>query len=195
MTGALTRRPRAGSGGARGGSPFWGVVFRVFYRILRLLDPLIRQWWRGYGLGNACELRVAGRATGRQRTFLLGLLRADGSWYLGRPNGDAAWTRNLEAAPAAQLVLRWPNAFPIVAHRLVPGDERTRAILATRQHIFPGTILYRLARRHILAVGVYFHIERADSRTGASGSVIHASGSITDASGSITDASGPPTSA
>ena len=98
MTGALTRRPRAGSGGARGGSPFWGVVFRVFYRILRLLDPLIRQWWRGYGLGNACELRVAGRATGRQRTFLLGLLRADGSWYLGHPNGDAAWTRNLEAA-------------------------------------------------------------------------------------------------
>jgi hypothetical protein len=180
----VTRRPRAGSGGARGGSPFWGVVFRVFYRILRLLDPFIRQWWRGYGLGNACELRVAGRATGRQRTFLLGLLRADGAWYLGHPNGDTAWTRNLEAAPEAQLVLRWPNAFPIVAHRLLPGEERTRAILATRQHIFPGTVLYRLARRHILAVGVYFRIELADPGTGVSDSGSRGS----DASDSVTGA-------
>jgi len=141
---------------------------------------------------------VAGRATGRQRTFLLGLLRADGAWYLGHPNGGTAWTRNLESAPEAQLVLRWPNAFPVVAHRLPPGEERTRAILATHQHIFPGTILYRLARRHILAVGVYFRIELADSDGGSSHSGSrgsHASDSVTGASRSITVAPGPPTSA
>jgi hypothetical protein len=177
----VTRRPP-------GGSPFWGVVFRILYRTLRLLDPFIRQWWRGYGLGNACELRVAGRATGRQRSFLLGLLRADDSWYLGHPNGDAAWTLNLEAAHEAQLILRWPSAIPMVAHRLPPGEERTRAILATRQHIFPGNVIYRLARRHILAVGVYFRIELAAAGSGVSDT-------ITDGSAPPTSVSAPPTSA
>lgn len=137
----------------------WRRYLRVQYRLIRLLDPLIRAWWRGYGLGNVVELRLIGRRTGRPRRVLLGLLRDGDQWFLGHPNGDVPWTLNLEAAGQAELSLSWPGAFPIRAMRLPAGDLRDRAILATGQHVFPGNVVYRLARRHIRAVGTYFLIE------------------------------------
>jgi hypothetical protein len=143
-------------------SSAWSIYLRVQYRLIRILDPLIRTVWRAFGLGNVVELRVPGRRTGRERRVLLGLLRDQGAWYLGHPNGDVAWTRNLEAAGGGTLSVSWPRSVHVVARRLDPGPERDRAIVATSQHVFPGNIIYRLARRHVRAVGVYFALEIAE---------------------------------
>jgi hypothetical protein len=138
------------------------VYFRIQYRLIRLLDPITRTVWRAFGLGNVVELRVPGRRTGRERRVLIGLLRDGNAWYVGHPNGHAAWTRNLEAAGSGRLSLSWPGSLSITALRLDPGPDRDRAIAATSQHLFPGNVVYRLARRHIRAVGVYFAVEVAE---------------------------------
>ena len=93
--------------------------------------------------------------------MLLGLLRADGRWFLGHPNGNVSWTRNLEAAGTADLVFHGLPAMTIRATRLPAGALRDGAILATGQQVFPGNLVYRLARAHIRAVGVFFSIEPA----------------------------------
>lgn len=142
-------------------SGFWRRYLPIQYRLIRLLDPLVRSQWRAFGLGNVVELRVAGRRSGRIRTVLLGLLEAEGRWFLGHPNGDVDWTRNLEAAGTADLAFHGRPTLTIRATRLPNGYLRDRAILATRQHVFPGNIVYRLARRHIRAVGTFFEVERA----------------------------------
>ncbi len=126
-----------------------------------MLDPLVRLQWRAFGLGNIVELRVPGRRTGVPRPVLLGLLRDGEHWFLGHPNGDIPWTRNLEANGGGDLIFRPPTRLAVRATRLPPGDLRDRAILATGQHVFPGNIVYRLARAHIRAVGTYFLIELA----------------------------------
>jgi hypothetical protein len=140
-------------------SRFWNRWLPIQYRLIRLLGPFARTVWRGYGLGNVVELQVTGRHTGRTRRVLLGLLRDGDRWFLGHPNGDVAWTRNLQAAGRAALVFRPPTTVPIRATLLEPGELRDRAILATGQHVFPGNLVYRLARRHVLAAGTYFLIE------------------------------------
>ena len=141
-------------------STAWRLYLRAQYRLIRLLGPIARTYWRGYGLGNVVELHVPGRHTGRDRPVLLGLLRSDGEWFLGHPNGETAWTRNLAAAGGGRLTMAWPaSVLDISARRLEPGAERDRAILATGQHVFPGNVVYRLARRHVRAVGAYFAIE------------------------------------
>jgi hypothetical protein len=143
----------------------WARYFPIQYRLIRLLDPLVRLWWRAFGMGNVVELRATGRRTGRARRVLLGLLRDGDRWFLGHPNGDVAWTRNLEAAGFAELIFRPPTAVAIRAKRLPPGDLRDRAIRSTGQHVFPGNLVYRLARSHIRAVGTYFLIELDGSST------------------------------
>jgi hypothetical protein len=140
-------------------SRFWHRWLPIQYRLIRLLDPFARTWWRGVGLGNVVELRVAGRRTGQPRRVLLGLLRSGEHWFLGHPNGDVAWTLNLEAAGVATLVFRPPTTVPVRATRLEPGALRDLAIASTGQHVFPGNLVYRLARRHIRAAGTYFLIE------------------------------------
>lgn len=137
----------------------WSRIFRATYAALRLLDPAIRAWYGTFGLGNLVELQVPGRRTGRRRSTLLGLLRASDGLYLGHPNGEVSWTRNLASAGEGEL--RWrdgPHVFfrPV---RLEPGEERDAAILATDQHPFPGSFLYRAGRRHVRAVGVFFRLE------------------------------------
>ena len=129
------------------------------YRLIALGEPMLRSWWRGFGYGNFVELRVAGRRTGKPRRILLGLLRQGDRWYLGHPNGHTAWTRNLEAAGTADLVIRWPASLLIRATVLSAGEARDAAILATGQHPFPANVVYRLARAHIRATGVFFAIE------------------------------------
>lgn len=140
-------------------SAAWHRYFPAQYRLIRLLDPLIRVTWRIVGLGNVVELRVPGRRTGRLRSVLLGLLRDGDRWFLGHPNGHVGWTRNLEAAGRGELVLRSPPRLAIRATLLPSGELRDRAILATGQHVFPGNLVYRLARRHIRAAGTYFLVE------------------------------------
>ncbi|HXG40929.1 MAG TPA: hypothetical protein VNJ28_08300, partial [Candidatus Limnocylindrales bacterium] len=139
-------------------SRVWRIAFRAFYRLLRLLDPLVRVWWGAFGLGNVVDLEVPGRRTGRTRRVLVGLLRSGGDWFVGHPNGPAAWTRNLEAAGEAVLVVRPGRRRRVRAELLGPGPDRDRAIAATRQHPFPGNVIYRLARWHIRAAGFYFRL-------------------------------------
>jgi len=133
------------------------------YRLIRLGEAPLLAWWRRFGYGNIVVLRVVGRRTGAERRAVLGLLRDGNRWFLGHPSGHVPWTRNLEAAGSADLVLRWPNSVPVRATLLPPGDLRDRAILATSQHPFPGNVVYRMARAHIRAEGVFFVLERLDT--------------------------------
>jgi hypothetical protein len=138
---------------------FWRHVFNVQYRLLAWFDPAIRAVWRRQGIGNILELHVARRDGKGERRRLLGLLHAGEGLYLGHPNGESGWTRDLEAAGAA--FLRYPNGvdFEFNAQRLPTGDEREGAIRATGQHPFPGNLVYRLGRRHVRASGVFFRLE------------------------------------
>ena len=168
--GSATCRPRYRPGPyARRVSAFWSTFFRVFYRVLTRLGPLIRVWVARVGLGNVVELVVSGRRTGRRRVVLLGLLRVDRHWYLGHPNGQASWTRNLDAAGDATLLLTHHAPIEVRPELLPTGEERRRVIAATwRQHVFPGNVIYWLARRHIFAVGRYYRIQPVGSGRTAS---------------------------
>ena len=142
-------------------SPFWRRALPAMYGVIRFLDPLIRREWRstGIGLGNVVELRVAGRRSGQYRSVLLTLLREGERWFLGHPNGDVAWTLNLEAAGTADL--KFPRTVPIpVRARRLQGEERDVAMGLFDQHPFPGNLVYRAAQAHIRAVGVYFALDR-----------------------------------
>jgi hypothetical protein len=142
-------------------SGFWRRALPAMYALLRFMDPLIRLSWRssGAGLGNVVELRVAGRRTGTYRRVLLTLLVDGERWFLGHPNGDVNWTRNLEAAGTADIAFRGQAPLVVRARRLEAGEERDRAIRTTSQHPFPANVVYRLARAHICAVGVFFAVE------------------------------------
>jgi hypothetical protein len=144
-------------------SAFWHRFLPAEYRVIRIVDPLVRSWWRPFGLGNVVELRVAGRRSGHVRRVLLGLLRDDGRWFVGHPNGDVEWTRNLEAAITADLAFHAGPVVTVRASRLEDGPLRDRAIALTGQHPFPGNLVYRLARPHIRAVGTYFELRRVDA--------------------------------
>jgi hypothetical protein len=144
-------------------SPLWGRALRVFYWVVTRLSPFIRPWVERFGLGNVVELIVPGRRTARERVVLLGLLRVDDAWYLGHPNGAVNWTRNLEAAGGATLVIPHQVPIDIRAELLPPGEERRRVIAATwHQHVFPGRVIYWLARSHIFEVGRYYRVERVE---------------------------------
>ncbi len=145
-------------------SRVWAGGFRALYRTLGWMDPFLARWWGRFGLGNVVRVTIPGRRSGAPRETLLGLLVADGRWYLGHPNGHAQWTRNLDAA-GGHLLITWPGQAPIrfVARLLPRGPERERAILATRQHPFPGDLIYRLAREHVRAVGRYYRVEHDEA--------------------------------
>jgi hypothetical protein len=131
----------------------------VQYRILALIDPIVRAAWRRLGIGNVVELEVPSRRGAGSRRRLVGLLRVGDRRFVGHPNGDVGWTRDLRAA--GEGTVRWPEGTTIqyAATLLAPGQERESAIRATNQHPFPGNLMYRLGRRHIRAVGVFFRLE------------------------------------
>jgi hypothetical protein len=94
---------------------------------------------------------------------LVTMLVVDGRPYVGHPNGDAPWTRNVDAT--LELALRAASGertrYRVV--RLRPGPERDAVIRATwSQQPFPGDVIYALARRHVAATGVYFRLERIE---------------------------------
>ena len=153
-----SRRP------ARGVSRAWSLFWRLTYAWLRVTDPLIRVAWRSGGMGITVDLLVRGRRSGRERRVLVGLIQIAGRWYVGHPNGESGWTRDLAAAGEAMVA--WPIMVRhhVNAERLPDGNERDAVILATAsQQPFPGNVLYRAARAHILATGVYFRLEPADA--------------------------------
>jgi hypothetical protein len=144
------------------GSTAWRVFFRVAYRILRLIDPAIRLWWRTRmpGLAPVVDLEVVGRRTNRLHRILLTELSVAGARYLGHPNGHAAWTRNVQAAGAYSLSRADGRREHGRATPLTNGREREGVIRATwAQQPFPANAIYWFARDHIRQVGVYFRLE------------------------------------
>ena len=141
-------------------SRFWSAAIPGLYRGLRLFEPLIRLVTRRYGLGITIELRVRRRAGGGSRSVLLGLLHVRGDWYVGHPNGECGWTRDLDAAGGAVVSAAWLGPTRVRAVLLPVGEERSDAIQATTsQQPFPGNVVYWLARRHIRSVGRYYRLE------------------------------------
>jgi hypothetical protein len=134
------------------------------YRLLRLVDPLLRLGWRaGFpSFDRTIEVRVPGRRSGRERRTLVTLLTVEGVPYIGHPNGAAPWTRNVEASPTIDLVDAAGRAEAYVAMPLDEGPEREAVIRATwTQQPFPGNVIYAAARRHVGCVGVYFRLAPA----------------------------------
>ena len=145
---------------------FWRAAFKFEYRVLAAIDPLVRAFWRRYGVGNVVELRVRSHGDANTtRSRLVGILATGGHWYIGHPNGDVGWTRDLRAA--GEGVLIWPSGeeWNFSAALLPSGDERERAIRSTGQHPFPGNLIYRLGRRHVRRFGVYFRVEPISADT------------------------------
>lgn len=144
------------------GSPAWRLILRAGYRLVRFLDPLIRRAWRARSasLRRVIELDVVGRKTGRPRPIIVTGLTIDGTPYVGHPNGDVAWTRNVEAGGPLRVVSADGSARQMRAIRLRPGPERESVIRATwSQQPFPANLLYSAARGHVRRVGVYFRLE------------------------------------
>lgn len=140
-----------------------------FYRTIARLDPVTRPVWRRFGIGNVVEVEIPDRHTGLPRTLFLGLLRSDGRTYVGHPDGDCAWTRNLDAAGGGGIVFHDGHRQRFRAVRLPPGDEREAVIRLTfRQHPFPGMLLYWLSRDHVRATGRYYRL-LSDTATDAAG--------------------------
>lgn len=138
----------------------WHWTFRATYALLRILDPLLRWSWFSVGIGITSKLTVPGRRTGRERSVLVGLIRVNGAWYVGHPNGEVAWTANLRDAGSARLAPRPEATIHVTATPLDRGHERDEVIMATsEQQPFPGNLLYGAARRHILSEGRYFRLE------------------------------------
>ena len=141
-------------------SPLWQLIFRVAYAILRVTDRALRSSWMSGAMGITALLTVPGRRTGRERSVLVGLIQVDEHWYVGHPNGDVAWTLNLRDARHARVAPTVHASIDVSAEPLQPGEERDAVIhAAAEQQPFPGNVLYRAARRHILSEGRYFRIE------------------------------------
>jgi hypothetical protein len=107
-------------------SRFWHRALPAMYAVLGFMDPLIRGSWQasGAGLRNVADLRVAGRRSGIYRRTLVTMLVDGERWYLGHPNGEVNWTRNLEAAGTADIAFRRKAPMAVRARRLEPGEER-----------------------------------------------------------------------
>jgi len=148
-------------------SRVWSLVFRVSYRLIRLLDPLIRSWVANGapGLDGIVELRTVGRRSGRPRRTLVTLLNVGERFYVGHPNGEAEWLANILAAGWADVDPPGAGGPRYSVDRVSPGAERDAVIRATwTQQPFPANLLYRVARRHVAAAGEYVRLTptRAD---------------------------------
>ena len=137
-----------------------GAALNIVYAVLRVMDPLLRWSWFSVGIGITSRLTVRGRRTGRERSVLVGLISVGDRWYVGHPNGEVNWTANLRSAGRARIALRPETVIEVLAEPLEAGPERDAVILATsEQQPFPGNLMYRAARRHILSEGRYFRLE------------------------------------
>jgi hypothetical protein len=153
-------RPVVGGAPPRRRSAAWTVWFRWQYRLIRLFDPLVRAWLERADLADTVDLVIVGRRSGRPRPVLVGLLVVGGRWYVGHPNGPARWTLNLDAAGRAVVRLPRRGSVEVAARPLGPGPERSAVVRATFvQHPFPGNLVYRLAGRHVEAVGAFYRLE------------------------------------
>ena len=152
-------------------SASWAALFRIAYRLLRLGSPIVGWAVRLGAFPSFVRLTVVGRRTGRPRSTWVTLLLADGRWYVGHPNGRAGWALNLAAAGSGTVAHGGGRATPVRAFLLPDRPERDRAIAAAlEQQPWPANWLYRAARHHVAAVGVYFRLEPTGRPTDAADS-------------------------
>jgi hypothetical protein len=156
----LSAYPRTVSRVAHAFWPRW-------YRFIALGEPLTRRTWRRFGIGNFVEVVIPGRRSGEPRSVFLGLLTTGDRTYLGHPDGECTWTRNLDAAGGGELVFHDGARQAFRSVRLDPGPERDAVIRLTfRQHPFPGMVLYWLFRGHLRAAGRFYRLAGAGSAAG-----------------------------
>ena len=105
------------------------------------------------------ELEVVGRRSGQTRRTVLTLFQVDGQWYVGHPNGQCQWVRNLTAANSA-VVIKGNRRTAVRPIELGDGDERDRVVNATSCQPFPAGLVYRAGRSHVRSAGSYFRLER-----------------------------------
>lgn len=161
-------------------SMVWSVAWPALYRIVRLLDPLIRSWIAGGlpGLDGIVELRYVGPQTGRPRRVLVTLLSTGGRWYVGHPNGQTSWLRAIQMSGSVEVEPPGAQGPHFRVEPVPLGAERDAIIRATaHQQPFPADLLYRAAQRHIAAVGVYVRlVPEPAARTLSAPSLVPASG-------------------
>lgn len=107
------------------------------------------------------EIRVVGRRTGIERSFLAVVVEHDGALYIGHPNGYRAhWVRNLLQAGTAMIVRPDGSTTLVLATELPAGAERIAVIDAHRAaQRQPFRTLYGRAREHIVAGGAFFRLD------------------------------------
>ena len=134
----------------------WAGAFRLLFRLApnRLMLWLAR---RPTPLPVA-EVVIVGRRSGIDRRYPLTVLRSEGRWYVGHPNGRSQWVQNLVAAGTATVV-RNRRRITVRAIELADCAERDAVVKATSQQPFPANLVYRAGRRHVAAVGTYFRLE------------------------------------
>jgi hypothetical protein len=143
-------------------SAFWSVAFRAFYRVIRALAPFVRSAIAhgAPGVDGIVELRYVGPRSGRPRRTLVTLMTVDDHWYVGHPNGPTAWVRGIEGAGVVEVDPPGSLGSRFAVRTLAPGPERDAVIRATwSQQPFPANLIYRAARRHVAAVGVYHRLD------------------------------------
>lgn len=139
---------------------FWRRFWPIWYRLIRVFEPGLRWWLARATLGDTVQVVITGRRSGLPRPVLLGLLRTGGRWYIGHPASATSWTRNLDAAGLARIVLPDGRVVEATASLLEPGPERDAVIRATfRQHPFPGNVLYWLSRGNLRRAGRFYRLE------------------------------------
>jgi hypothetical protein len=145
------------------GNPLWRTIWRCGYFIARRWGRLMRLViaMRVPSFDREIvELALVGRRTGRPRPVLVTLLQVDGRWYVGHPNGPAAWLANLAASPSVSLTIPRQPPLRVRSIPLGVGPERTSVIWATAtQQPIPFRPIYRASRSHIMRAGVYHRLE------------------------------------
>jgi len=127
---------------------FLGYVPHSMMRRIRARDPKVP----------IEEFVIVGRRSGTERHYLLNHIQVDGKRYVGHPNGDAQWVRNLAAAHVLTMIDRTGNAEQLEAIEIGDGPERDDVISWTRTMPAPAGQIYGGAAGHIRAVGRFFRV-------------------------------------
>ena len=141
-------------------SPRWRTTFRVL--LFSAPRPLMAMLAQRVQRMPYAELQIVGRNTGQQRRTVLTLFVVDGQWYVGHPNGQSQWVRNLTAANSA-VVIKGNQRTTVRPFELADGEERDKVVAATSQQPFPAGPVYRAGRAHVRSVGSYFRLEPSES--------------------------------
>ena len=141
----------------------WRTTFRVL--LFSAPRPLMAVFAQRVRRMPYAELEIVGRNTGQERRTVLTLFVVDGLWYVGHPNGESQWVRNLIAANSAVLI-KGHKRTGVRPFELLDGEERDKVVNATSHQPFPAGLFYRAGRAHVRSVGSYFRLVPEDFSAG-----------------------------